>query len=175
MRWRSLINEVQMLLFEQPVNVARELRGEAPINSVWPWGGGALPAESNRPFDQVWANDALASGLAMASKAPNQALPAHADAWLAQAQSGSHLLVLDSLRPASCYGTPHEWRDRLALLEQHWFVPLEQALRNGEIELTLHVPTPSGSLSFTVTRSRLWKLWRRQRPLIHYRPGESEG
>ena len=174
LRWRALLNEVQMVLFEHPVNIARESRGEAPINSVWPWGGGTLPRETDRPFDQVWANDALASGLAMASKVPFQALPAHADAWLAQVQSGSHLLVLDSLRPAACYGTPHAWRDRLAQLEQHWFAPLEQALRNGEIELTLHTPTPSGTLGFSVTRSSLWKLWRRQRPLIHYRPEDTK-
>lgn len=174
LRWRALINEVQMLLFEHPVNVARESRGEAPINSVWPWGGGTLPLDSGRPFDQVWANDALASGLAMASKVPHQALPAHADNWLNMAQTGTHLLVLDSLRPAACYGTPHAWQERLEQLEQQWFAPLEQALRKGATELTLHAPTPYGTLSFTVSRSSLWKLWHRQRPLIHYRPRDAE-
>ncbi|PWB48902.1 MAG: phosphoglycerate mutase [Nitrosomonadales bacterium] len=173
LRWRALINEVQMLLFEHPVNVARESRGEAPINSVWPWGGGTLPAVSDRPFDQVWANDMLAKGLAMASGTPHHALPAKAEDWLAQARPGNHLLVLDSLRPAACYGTPHAWREHLAQLDQQWFAPLERALRQDAIELTLHAPTPNGTLSFNVSRSSLWKLWRRQRPLIHYRPGEA--
>ncbi|MDP3688935.1 MAG: phosphoglycerate mutase [Sulfurimicrobium sp.] len=174
LRWRSLINEVQMLLFEHPVNIAREKRGEVPINSVWPWGGGTLPTVSNRPFDHVWANDALASGLAMSSKLSHQALPAHAGDWLAQARSGNHLLVLDSLRPATCYGTPHIWRERLEQMEQQWFAPLERALRKGEIELILHAPSSHGTLSFTITRSSLLKLWRRQWPLIHYRPGDAE-
>jgi hypothetical protein len=174
LRWRALINEIQMLLFEHPVNVARENRGAAPINSVWPWGGGTLPAVLNCPFDQVWANDALAAGLAMAGKAPLQPLPAHAADWLAQSHAGSHLLVLDSLRPAAFYGTPHIWRERLEQLEQHWFAPLERALRKGAIELTLHAPMPNGTLSFNASRSSLWKLWRRQRPLIHYRPGDAE-
>ncbi|MBZ0105445.1 MAG: phosphoglycerate mutase [Sulfuricella denitrificans] len=174
LRWRSLINEVQMLLFEHPVNVARENRGEAPVNSVWPWGGGTLPAALNSPFDQIWANDALASGLAIAANIPHQPLPPHAEAWLAQAHPGGHLLVLDSLRPAACYGTPHAWRDGLAHLERQWFAPLAQALRNGEIGLTLHAPTPSGTLGYSLTRGSLWKLWRRPRPLISYRPGEHE-
>ncbi len=36
-RWRALINEVQMLLHEHPVNLAREARGERTINGVWFW------------------------------------------------------------------------------------------------------------------------------------------
>ena len=42
-RWRRWMNEVQMALHECPVNAERERRGTAPINSVWPWGGGSLP------------------------------------------------------------------------------------------------------------------------------------
>lgn len=33
--WAKLTNEIQMLLFSHPVNVAREARGELPINSLW--------------------------------------------------------------------------------------------------------------------------------------------
>ena len=42
MRFRALMNEVQMLLHEHPVNAAREARGVPPVNSLWFWGGGAL-------------------------------------------------------------------------------------------------------------------------------------
>ena len=42
-RWRRWMNEVQMALHECPANLERERRGAAPINSVWPWGGGSLP------------------------------------------------------------------------------------------------------------------------------------
>ncbi len=174
LRWRSLINEVQMLLFEHPVNVERENRGEPPINSIWPWGGGSMPPVSSHPFDQVWANDALANGLAMASNTFHHALPESAGDWLAEAAPGNHLLVLDNLRPAALYGTPHAWRERLDQLEQQWFAPLERALRKGIIELTLHAPTPNGTLDFNVTRGSLWKVWRRQQPLIHYRPKDTE-
>jgi hypothetical protein len=33
--WAKLQNEIQMLLFNHPINEAREARGELPINSVW--------------------------------------------------------------------------------------------------------------------------------------------
>ena len=48
-RWRRWMNEVQMALHECPVNVERERRGAAPINSVWPWGGGSLPPAVGAP------------------------------------------------------------------------------------------------------------------------------
>lgn len=170
MRWRALLNEVQMLMFEHPVNVAREARGIAPVNSIWLSGGGELPQDLLQPFDQVWANDALAHGLALAARIPYENLPENAAAWLNHAAPGKHLLVLDTLRPAACYGDPHAWRSQLAQLEEQWFAPLKQALQRGAIALTLHAPTPAGTLSFTLSRSSLWKLWQPVRPLTSYRP-----
>jgi hypothetical protein len=170
MRWRALLNEVQMLLFEHPVNVAREERGIAPVNSVWLAGGGVLPEKLSHPFDHVWASDTLARGLAQAASIPNENLPENAGEWLKQAAPGKHLLVLDSLRAAACYGDPHAWRSQLARLEEQWFAPLKQALQRGAIALTLHAPTPAGTLSFSLTRSSLWKLWQPVRPLTSYRP-----
>lgn len=43
--WAKWQNELQMLLFSHPVNLAREARGELPINSFWCYG----LAESNKP------------------------------------------------------------------------------------------------------------------------------
>jgi hypothetical protein len=37
--WRRLVNELQMLWFEHPVNQARAAQGLAPINSLWLFGG----------------------------------------------------------------------------------------------------------------------------------------
>jgi len=169
MRWRALLNEVQMLLFEHPVNVAREARGIAPVNSVWLSGGGVLPQDLRQPFDQVWADDALARGLAQAAQIAHENLPEDAAAWLERAAPGKHLLVLDGLRAVACYGDAHAWRNQLMRLEEKWIAPLKQALQHGAITLTLHAPTPAGTLNFALTRGSLWKLWRPVRPLTSYR------
>lgn len=42
MRWAQFINEMQMLLFEHPVNQAREMRRQPAMNSIWCYGGGQL-------------------------------------------------------------------------------------------------------------------------------------
>lgn len=38
--WRRLFNEIQMLWFDHPVNLARQQRGERAINGLWLFGGG---------------------------------------------------------------------------------------------------------------------------------------
>jgi hypothetical protein len=42
-RWRRLLNEVQMLFFQLPVNQAREGRGELTVNGLWFSGPGCDP------------------------------------------------------------------------------------------------------------------------------------
>lgn len=172
MRWRSLLNEIQMLLFNHPVNEAREMRGETTLNSIWPWGGGTLPNELQTPFDRIWANDVLARGIALVAGIPEQFLPKNGDEWLESVATGNNLVVLDSLRAPACYGDPHGWREQLAQLEQRWFLPFRRAVQKGGMELTLHIPAMGGTSSFTCKRSTLWKLWKPIRPLTSYRPPE---
>ena len=44
--WHRLANDVQMVLHGTAINAARERRGEPPINSLWFWGAGTLPART---------------------------------------------------------------------------------------------------------------------------------
>lgn len=41
-KWASFMNEIQMLLFVHPVNVAREDKGQPAINSIWCYGLGQI-------------------------------------------------------------------------------------------------------------------------------------
>ena len=63
MRFRTLSNELQMLLHAHPVNQAREARGELAVNSLWLWGGGRLPACAAFP-SPIYARNAEAQALA---------------------------------------------------------------------------------------------------------------
>ena len=47
MAWAAKSNEIQMLLFEHPINQAREVARLPVINSIWCYGGGQL-AESSK-------------------------------------------------------------------------------------------------------------------------------
>jgi hypothetical protein len=156
MRFRALLNEVQMLLHEHPVNAEREARGAATVNSVWFWGGGFLEAVRARPFSFVLAEDPLARGVAIAAGATGRGLPANAEAALsALPDEGKALIVLDALRDES--------------LERDWFAPLLAALEQGRIGmLSLHLGGGDSLLEVETVRSDLRYFWRARKPLERY-------
>ncbi len=47
LQWASFTNEVQMLLFEHPVNLAREAKNLPAINSIWCHGLGQIEIKNN--------------------------------------------------------------------------------------------------------------------------------
>jgi len=167
-RWHALMNEVQMVLHEHPLNAERERRGDPPINSVWLWGAGRLPAAAEAPWHSVTAEDALAAGLARIAGIRQQALPAGAKEWLEGApREGRHLVVLDSLRAALALGGADAHVQRLAALESRWFAPLLEALRGDRIGMVT-VQVPDAGDGYETVRSDLRRFWRRARPLAAY-------
>lgn len=155
MRFRALMNDVQMLLHEHRANAEREARGAPAINSVWFWGGGALAAPAARPFSIVLSDDPLARGLALAAGIPARQLPGNAQAVLsALAAEGMALVVLDS---------------RSANLERDWFGPLLAALKEGRIGmLSLYLGRKDSLLEIETVRSDLRYFWRTRKPLQSY-------
>jgi hypothetical protein len=168
-RWRTLLNEVQMLLHAHPVNEAREARGEPTVNSLWLWGVGSAPRVPASKWQSVTAADPVAIGLARLSGTRHRALPADANAWLQSApEEGRHLVLLDALRAPLALGQRAEYDERIEALEQRWFAPLLAALRAGRLGMiTVHVPDSLGA-SFETIRGDLRRFWRRPKALEKY-------
>jgi hypothetical protein len=167
-RWHALMNEIQMVLHEHPLNAERERRGDPPINSVWLWGAGRLPAAAEAPWHSVTADDALAAGLARVAGIRRQALPSGAEEWLEGApHEGRHLVVLDSMRAALALGGADSHVERLTALESRWFAPLLEALRGDRIGMVT-VQVPDSGHEHETVRSDLRRFWRRARPLAAY-------
>jgi hypothetical protein len=166
--WHPLLTEIQMALYEHPVNTARERRGDPVINSLWLWGAGRLPAASSGPWQSLVANDAVAIGLARNAGVRHRAPGAGALDWLGRApEDGRHLAVLDDLRGAHALGDLDALALQLLSLEEKWFAPLLAALGVGRIGmLTIHVP--EAAASFETVRGDLRRFWRRRRPLADY-------
>lgn len=187
MHWNAIANEVQMLLHEHPVNVAREARGEPMINSLWFWGAGCLATPTKRAFGQVYAEDPVARGLAMAAGGSAATLPATADEWLRGSTgsagsadphtAGLVLFVLDGLAAPAAYAERGQWAEQAARIERDWLAPLLAALRGGRIGmLTLALPGHDADaggvevpgVEVEIVRGDLRRFWRRARPLTHY-------
>ncbi len=169
--WRSLLNEIQMVLHVSPVNRAREERGEPAVNSVWFWGGGPLPAPGDRLFDQIWSDDPLARGLAQLAGAAAPGRPADGEAWQRSAELGvAHLVVLDELQASVRYRDMAVWLEQLEKVETRWLSPLWDGLRRGQLaSLTL---VDNGRLGRRATRRSTARWWRRTRPFREYFAGD---
>ena len=166
--WHRLLTEIQMALYDNPVNTARERRGDPVINSLWLWGSGRLPPAASGPWRSLSANDAVATGLARCAGIRHRAPGAGAAEWLGHAlDDGRHLLVLDELRAAHALADLDTLARLQQALEEKWFAPLLAAMKAGRIGmLTVHVP--EAGASFETVRGDLRRFWRRARPLSAY-------
>ncbi|MCG2584596.1 hypothetical protein [Massilia sp. TS11] len=138
---RKLQNEIQMLWFQHPVNTARELRGQAPVNGCWIW---APPAPSQ-------------PAVVHASPAPyGLDLPAAP----APGQGGS--IYLDSLSGPALRGDWGSWLAEIDRLEQTWFAPLLAALRSGSLrQLRLILSDRQRLAAFDLRPTSLYQFWHR--------------
>lgn len=69
-RWRSLLNEAQIILHNHPVNAARVGAGRLPVNSLCFWGAGLLPDHVHSALAGVASNDAELAALAGLARLP---------------------------------------------------------------------------------------------------------
>jgi len=100
-QWRTIINEIQMVLFNSPVNQRREKQGQLPINSLWLWGGGFVPVVKPSPWEKVWGDNRLLTGLARLSAITQSPLDViESDGLMAElfdfGEFGNYLLLLDT-------------------------------------------------------------------------------
>jgi len=160
-RWGQVLNEVQMLFHGAEVNRARAADGRPTINGVWTWGGGRLPAVAlPGELGAVCADHPVALGLARAAGLPAHPL-ARLDAVLT-ARGGDLLVLWDALWGPVLDAEPAAWVEATRDLDQR-AADLLPALRQGRIgRLTLD---PGAGARYRLTRSGLWRLWRRPAPM----------
>lgn len=129
-QWWRLINELQMALYEHPVNQQREADGLLPINSIWFSGAAKLSLHAN--WREVAGDDDLLKPLAEMTGAHWQS---SVDTLLNSKPNGNTFAVL----PA--FDIDADWSTQLSSLEQQIFQPLWRQLRRWQLsEINLCVP-----------------------------------
>jgi len=56
MAWHAFMNEIQMFLFDHPLNQDRLRRELLPLNSIWFSGGGVIPQSIQNPYTAIFSN-----------------------------------------------------------------------------------------------------------------------
>lgn len=136
-RWRALESEVQVTLHNHPFNARRVARGLSPVNALWFWGGGRLPAASSGHGTTGYSGDDTARALAAAG-GRGEPLPERF-----AGEPGVYDLE----------GT----RD-LQWIEREWLAPALEALRAGRIA-ALRLDDGDG-WRFELRRRHALRFWR---------------
>ncbi|WP_369975313.1 phosphoglycerate mutase [Xanthomonas bundabergensis] len=134
-RWRALLTETQVVLHQHPWNRERVARGQPAINSLWFWGGGALPATVTTAHAQVRSREPLLRALVQAAGIDAEQAP-RVDA----------LVDLRQLR------APEQFVGEV-------MQPLLEALQRGELQQLL-LDFEDG-VRFRIQRDQRWRFWRR--------------
>jgi hypothetical protein len=159
-RWIGLLTELQMLLHSSSVNLERESRGQPPINGIWIWGTGGLPARVQGSWSRVYAQEPTLRGLAASAGIPADPAPETAPTVQAEADE---LALLEAPDAALRDGDLQGWWQALAALERAWLAPLLDRLRAGQLdELALEC---EGAV-YRLDGKMLRRFWRRPQPLL---------
>ncbi len=145
------MSEIEMLLHSNLANQQRLSNQQLPVNNVWIWGGGRLPAKPKTNWAQVWSDDSLVLATAKHADVPRCDCPKNASQWLQQAITpGHHLIALAA-------------PDEVYQFDQLWFSPLAAALKSGQLDaLTLWL---DNGHQYTLTKKSLRRWWRRLREM----------
>jgi hypothetical protein len=158
--WQRLVTELQMVLHEHPVNMAREQRDEPLVNSVWLWGGGTA-CGIHRHFDRMKVTDPLLRASARLSGAQLAQSACNFDDLISvDAAPGQHSMVeFDFSSDSEPAGT-------LSRLESDWMALAWQALGEGRLdELTVVVVADPGRLLICrCDRKARRRFWKRSKP-----------
>ena len=158
-KWKSILNEVQMLLHDHPANEARESSGELVVNSVWLSGGGVMPAFKALQYDVdlMTASDVLREGLATWANIACQPVPSSLDE------------ILHSTAKHVRMALPQSNHSQAIQLEEAWFLPLLVTLKNKQIEqLTLNLGFYEKCLVVVFKPLDVYKFWRKPKSIMQY-------
>jgi hypothetical protein len=158
---RALSSEIELWLYEHPVNAARIRRGQLPVTTLWLWGAAAgvcaAPLGASAPtaaaaLPAVTGEDSYVEALWQLAGAA--AVPTTAASASGLAEVRGHLLLLRVCEPPGLVAT-------LERLEQRWLSGATAALRRGSLA-AIHLLSAERAHSLSVWG--LARVWRARRP-----------
>jgi hypothetical protein len=156
---RCLGAEMEMWLYEHPLNAERARRGELPVTTLWLWGAGpnstvpAAPVAAPATAAQLYGCDTYAEALWRLQGGAVHALPAAFDASVLAARSDS-VFLYPLLQPQGLTAA-------LLQLEQRWLPAALRAVRQRRASVLRLLIGPR---AYSVRWLDLVRFWRSSRP-----------
>ncbi len=159
----QLMNDIQMTLYNLPINIKREEEKKLPINSVWLWGYGELPDILNRNWSTVFSNEILSEGLSILSATPFCNLPQGFNDIKDKKSEYINLVVVNDFDKFRYYYEFNEWVEMLMHYEINWFTPIFEALKTKEID-EINIETDINSIC--INQNTKYNFWKRKKRFI---------
>lgn len=153
-RLMAMVNEAQMLLHDHAVNRAREDAGLPPVNGLWLWGGGILPAMHPR-LDLAASDAPEVRALATAAGVDARPSPCRLEELR---DAGRFRNALATLAPSP---EDYDLAAYLAKLERGWFKPMLRGLALGRMRSARLDLLAGAGQAAALTPARAWRFWRR--------------
>lgn len=141
-RWRSLFNDVQVVLHQHSVNAERLRRGQAPVNGLWLWGGGRLPHALHSRAACLHTDDPDWRALQQCAGGRGASLPT---AWPGTVGEGEAFDLRGLQDAEACIA--------------RWLSPACTALSNGTCA-AIDLLFDDGA-GLALRRGQRWRVWRR--------------
>ena len=159
-KWRQLLNEIQMFLYDHPVNQKRAAAGELSVNGFWFWGGGMQQPLALAAGGRLIGNDPIARGIAELAKLPIESLD-----QLERTQSYDYSVVVwDIAEQALLGGDASAWLQALAQFNERFGPLVERALADRSLAMTLD----TGACRYTPDRRWFHRLLSRDKALVDW-------
>ena len=163
--WRTITNEIQMLLHGSNVNFERESKNMYSANSLWLWGGGDLPANASldKIHDVIISNDILYKGVGYHCGLDVFALD---DGFVNSIQKANSFVVLDMLSEHIKNLDVYRFIQSLAEIEKGFLVECNKLLLENKIRKIVLVI--DDGISITITKKQLRHWWKRIKPFVKF-------
>lgn len=163
LQWRKMLNEIQMLLHEHPVNQAREKNGELAVSSIWVSGGGELQLKSVFQVREevLLAEHPLYAGVACLAQ--KKYLP------LQEIEAVIHQKKCDAVRMRL------ESKDLVhpMIFASSWWVFFVECLKKCNIHrLVFNIGLHDMTLTAEISLFDLFKFWRKTKPVSEFFVGK---
>lgn len=151
--WRSVVNELQMLLNDHPVNVQRQAQGKLAINSFWLWGAGQITSAEPLAWTMIVGDGDYLQGMARFGQMELTPLRQYR---LPDRQVDECIFIADlNLMRAATTANYADWRQIFAVLDEQLFGVLQTSARSGRpIQLEVHTMQEKFILPH-----KKWRFW----------------
>ncbi|MGE5338588.1 MAG: hypothetical protein ACM3PU_12210, partial [Gemmatimonadota bacterium] len=156
-RWRRILTEIQMRWHRHAVNLAREQRGQAPVNGVWLHGGGAWAPLPRSPFVAIASDDAVLRGWGLAAGLPPTALIGEADV---PPRHGDVVSLWPELLEPAAFESWAVWLERLAAVQARLDRLRQHAFASGIESIELVLTGRQATRVFSLGRRDHLRFWR---------------